>query len=193
MNTTTGNDNDPKSYSGIDFKSRGVKGIVITIIVGLLLITILWVWKSIQIKNIKEQAAEERLQLNEKAKNLMRDLDESNLKTLAKPFVWAVRTEMLKNNVSQIALYINDIVKEPGFQKINIVNERGIVILSTDKKEEGSKSSMAGEGVGLSVENTQVTRLNDTIMTMSSPIMGFNSRLGTLLINYSSKHLALID
>ncbi|OQP58927.1 hypothetical protein [Niastella populi] len=79
MNTTTGNDNDPKSYSGIDFKSGGVKGIVITIIVGLLLITILWVWKSIQIKNIKEQAAEERLQLNEKDRNLMRDLDESNL------------------------------------------------------------------------------------------------------------------
>ena len=193
MNTTTGNDNDPKSYSGIDFKNKEVRRIVIIIIVALLLITILWVWKSIEIKTIKKQAAEERLQLNEKAKHQMRDIDESNLKTLAKPFVWAVRTEMLKNNVSQIALYINDIVKEPGFQKINIVNETGIVILSTDKKEEGSKSSMSGEGVGLSVENTQVTRLNDTIMTMSSPIMGFNSRLGTLLINYSSKHPALIN
>lgn len=189
MDTQIRNEITSKTNSG--FKSKEGKRLVITIIIALVLIAGLWAWKTIQINHIRDQAQKEQLQLQEKVKSQMREIDENNLKVLAKPFVWAIRTEMLKNNVSQIALYINDIVKERSFQKINIVNEKGIVILSTNKKEEGGKSSMTEGGITLSAENTEVSKLNDSIMTMSSPIMGFNSRLGTLLINYSSKHPAL--
>ena len=193
MDTSVRKENMPDHTLGIDFKNKGTRGMVITIIISLLLITGLWIWKSLQLKNLKEEAAAQQLQLNEKAQSQMRTIDQNNLEVLAKPFVWAIRTEMLKNNVSQIALYINDIVKDHHFQKINIVNESGIVILSTNKKEEGSQSTMAVGEVSLSANTTAVTLTNDTTMTVSSPIMGFNERLGTLLINYSSRHRALLD
>jgi hypothetical protein len=59
------------------------------------------------------------------------------------------------------------------------------VILSTNKKEEGTAFSTTGNTVNLLADSTTVHNRNDSLMVLSSPIMGFNTRLGTLLISYS--------
>lgn len=166
-------------------KPNTKRTIGITVIAGLVLLAALWVWKSIEIKNIRKQAAIEKQDLQEQATDQIRQTHEMHLKSLAKPFVWAVRTEMLKNNISQVNLYANDMVKEKNFQKIVITNDRGTVILSTNKKEEGKEFGSIGNAAYLSSNNTTVDTINDSAMVVSSPIMGFNNRLGTLLITYA--------
>lgn len=166
-------------------KSSAKKEILIIVTAGLILLAGLWIWKSIEIRNLKKQAQAEKQELKIQAGRLIQQSHEMHLKLLAKPFVWAVRTEMLKNNISQVNLYTNEMVKEKNFQNISIINDKGMVILSTNKKEEGKEFSTTGNTVNLLADSTTVHNSNDSLLVLSSPIMGFNSRLGTLLISYS--------
>jgi hypothetical protein len=92
-------------------KRSAKKEVLIIVTAGLVLLAGLWIWKSIEIKNLKKQAETEKQELKVQAANLVKQTHELHLKLLAKPFVWAVRTEMLKNNISQVNLYTNEMVK----------------------------------------------------------------------------------
>ncbi|MEO6546702.1 MAG: hypothetical protein ABIN94_01835 [Ferruginibacter sp.] len=161
------------------------KIVIIIIITGLILLATLWIWKSIEIRNIKNDTTTEKKELQQYAIKQVRQSHETHLKLLAKPLVWAIRTEMLSNNISQVNIYSNDLVKEKNFQKITIANDKGIVILSTNKKEEGKEFASVGNLAYLKANDTMIDNINDTLVVMSSPIMGFNSRLGTVIITYA--------
>lgn len=161
------------------------KILIITSVVAAGLFIGIWIWKSVQISNIRKQSATEmQLLKDEVAKQILRS-DELHLKSIAKPLVWAVRSEMLKNNISQVSLYANEMVKEKNFQKVAVTNDKGLVILSTNKKEEGKEFISTGKVSYLSSDTTTVGNINDSLLIMSSPIMGFNNRLGTLIVTYS--------
>ncbi len=95
----------------------------------------------------------------------------------------AMRSEMLKNNISQVNLYANELVKEKNFQKVVVTNDKGLVILSTNKKEEGEEFISTGKVNYLTIDTTAVENINDSLVIMSSPVLGFNIRLGTLIIS----------
>ncbi len=160
---------------------------LIAVVAGLILLAGLWIWKSVEIKNLKTKAEMEKQEIKALAAKQLRQSHEMHLKILAKPFVWAVRTEMLKNNISQVNLYTNEMVKERNFQKIVIIDDKGMVLLSTNKKEEGKDFQRPANTFDLLANNTDVHNFNDSLLVMSSPIMGFNNRLGTLVISYSVK------
>lgn len=157
------------------------------IIIGIALILIagIWIWKSVEMTQVKKVAERERQALKVEATRQIVLSHEEHLKLLAKPFVWAVRSEMMQGNISQVNLYMNDMVKEKNFQSIAVINSKGIVILSTNKKDEGKSFSTIGKDTWLSGNNTAVENVNDSLLIMTSPIMGFNNRLGTLFIEYS--------
>lgn len=159
--------------------------LIITCVVAIGLIIGLWIWKSVQISNLRKQSATEMRLLKDDMTKQMRRSDEQHLGAIAKPLVWVVRSEMLKNNMSQVNLYTNEMVKEKSFQKIVVTNDKGIVILSTNKKEEGKEFMSAGKVNYLLADTTAVENMNDSLLIMSSPVMGFNNRLGTLIVSYS--------
>lgn len=64
----------------------------------------LWIWKSIQLSNVKKQAATEMQLVKENMKIQFRNAEELHLKSISKPLVWIIRSEMLKNNISQMNL-----------------------------------------------------------------------------------------
>lgn len=165
--------------------SPKTKGILITIVVALILLSGIWIWKAIEINSLKKTAVKDRQTLTEQANTQIVQSHESHLKLLAKPFVWAIRTEMMQGNINQVNLYMNDMVKEKNFQSIAVINDKGIIVSSTDKKNEGKSFSTLGKTSDLSSNATNLANLNDSILVMTSPIMGFNNRLGTLYIKYS--------
>lgn len=160
------------------------KKILITIGIALLLIITIWVWKSIEIDNIRSKAASDHQVLKVQSIKGIVAAKEEQLKLLAKPYVWAVRTEMMKGNISQINLYALDMIKEKNFLRIAIANDSGIIVSSTDKKDEGKPFTSIGEAVALTNNNTMVQNTGDSILIVTSPIMGFNKRLGTLFFKY---------
>jgi len=161
------------------------KTIMITVIAALILIAVIWIWKAIEIGNLNKQAASERQAIKALASAQLMQTHEMHLKLLAKPLIWALRTEMLQGNLSQVNLYLNDLVKEQGVQRIIIADSKGKIIASTNKKDEGQPFSTVGKEEKLKNDQTSVTRGDSSSLIMTSPIMGFNNRLGTLLIKYS--------
>jgi hypothetical protein len=137
---------------------------------------------------VRKQSAKEMQQLKAKVANQIRQSEALYLKSIAKPLIWAMRSEMLKNNISQMNIYANEMVKEKNFQKVMVANEKGIVILSTNKKEEGTAFISTAKVNYLLADTTVVENMNDSLLIMSSPVMGFNNRLGTLIATYSSQH-----
>ncbi|MFD0793443.1 hypothetical protein ACFQZX_07420 [Mucilaginibacter litoreus] len=164
--------------------------VLITIMIALVLIGALWVWKSIEIKNLKEKAATENQALKKAADEKIMQVHNDHLKLLAKPFVWALRTEMLQGNLNQVNLYMSDLVKERNIQRIVIANTKGTIVASTNKKDEGQPFSTVGKAVATATDETSVES-EGHVLTMTSPIMGFNNRLGTLLIRYAVPATAL--
>lgn len=187
MNT---HDESARALNGQHGSSNGMRrrtnrAIMILVIAALALLAGIWIWKSVQINHLRKEAALEKQELQQQSANRIVQTHATHLKVLAKPFVWAVRTEMLKNNISQVNLYANDMVKEKSFQKILIANDKGVVILSTNKKDEGKEFASVGKPAYLAADSTMVDNINDSLLVVSSAIMGFNNRIGTLLITYA--------
>ena len=161
------------------------KSLLISIIVAVVLISVIWIWKNTVIGNINRAGEKDRQTLKEQAILKIVQSQEQQLKVLAKAYVWAARTEMMRGNINQINLFASDMIKEKNFQIISIANDKGVIISSTNKKEEGLPISTIGKAEDLISDSTKINNTGDSILMMTSPIMGFNSRLGTLLIKYS--------
>lgn len=160
------------------------KTYLITLVVFLVLLSAVWIWKTIEINNLKKTAESEKIELQQQASKQLVSTHEEHLKLLAKPFVWAVRSEMMRDNMSQVNLYMSEMVKEKNFELIALVNEKGTIISSTNKKNEGKAFSTIGNNAGLTSDNTNLQTQQDSMVSMTSPVMGFNNRLGTLFIKY---------
>jgi uncharacterized protein YxeA len=166
--------------------SAGSKKILMIVIgVAVVLLAAIWIWKSVEINSVKKEAERERQVIKEEAVRQVVQTNVKHLQLLAKAYVWAVRGEMMQGNINQVNLFANDMVKEKNFQRIVIANDKGIIISSTNKKDEGLPFSTVGKDTYLSSNNTTVENLSDSVLVMSSPIMGFNNRIGTLMINYA--------
>ncbi len=161
------------------------KKILLTIGTALVLILTIWIGKNIEIKNIKSKAETDYQTLKKQAIKSIVSAKEEQLKLLVKPYVWAVRTEMMKGNINQVNLYALDLIKEKDFLRIAIANDSGIIVSSTDKKDERKSFTFIGKAAVLTNDNTFVENSGDSVLTVVSPIMGFNSRLGTLFIKYA--------
>jgi len=177
--TATMSSNESKSF----FSSTKNKNLVAAAIV-VVLFAALWIWKAIEIKNLKQEHEKNETMLRQKAIERLSQSDYKYLKLLAKPYVWAIRTEMMKGNIEAVNLYANDMVKEKNFQTITVVDDKGMVISSTNKKLEGKSYASVGNAAFLNNDSTVVNKIDDTALEVSSPVMGFNKRIGTLIFNY---------
>src|SRR5690606_29932805 len=91
------------------------KTIFIIIGIALALLLALWVWKTIEINKLKKSSEKNKIAFEEKATRQIVQSNETHLKLLAKPIVWALRSEMMQGNLNQVNLYLNDLVKEKNF------------------------------------------------------------------------------
>ena len=133
---------------------------------------------------MKKEAAQQQSELQLKAIKEIIKTNEEHLRLLAKPFVWSIRTEMLQGNLSQVHLYLNEMVKENHFKNVVVANDAGKIISSTNKKFEGQPFSAIADDKYLNANTTVVDNNSDSLLTMASPIMGFDKRLVTLMITY---------
>ena len=175
-------------------KAQAVKNrktLLIIIGIALLLLLILWVWKAIEIKGLKKDFEASKVELHEKASKKIISNNELHLKLLAKPMIWALRTEIMQGNWNQVNLYLNDLVKENSFQSIAVANEEGIIVASTNKKDEEMPFTSISKAEYLTSNETSVENQGDSVLIMTSPIMGFNNRLGTLYIKYGVDQLVI--
>ncbi len=103
----------------------------------------------------------------------------SNAEQKVKVFSWAVRSELIRNNIEQVNQFFQAFIKEKDIEKINLINpETALVILSTDMKEEGTTfSEIAIENIGKTI-----TKIDSSGISIVSPIMGLEKKIGVLSV-----------
>lgn len=126
-----------------------------------------------QIENI-EQLANQQL------------LDNNNemLTVLSKPLVWSIRAEMLRGNLEQVNIFVKDIVKEKNFELIQIIDPNNKIILSTDKKLENIEAKTLYDTAILNHNELKIYNTNNEVLLLTTPIMGYDKKLGLLVIKY---------
>lgn len=152
-----------------------------------MVIVILLVWKALRIKSVKDEYARREHAIIKDARLQLMETNRHFLKLMAKPYVWSIRTELLKSDINQINLYGNDIVKEQNFISVMVTDRQGTIISTTDKKFQGKTFASIDSASYLNIDSTVVNKVNDSLLIMASPIMSFNSKLGTLIIRYAVK------
>ena len=144
---------------------------------------ILLLVKNKQIHEVKEQANNEKLELINATRNLVHMKNITFMEMYTKPILWAIRAEMIRNNLEPLDYYLSEIVKKEKFDLVFLANAEGVILKSTDKKLEGSHLSNNFNVDYLSLEKVTVFSM-DSILYIVGPVMGYESKLGTLVMVY---------
>ena len=154
------------------------------LLLGILATIVILVWKNIE--NDRQKARTITLATQAIEANQI-DL----VKMIAKPLVWSIRSEILRGNLEQVNILISDMVKEKNFRYIHIIAPDGNVILSTNKSLEGKPIGNAVDSTLLVIESRPMALLSGKILVVTSPVMGVDRRLATLVLGYETVQLKL--
>ena len=159
----------------------------ILIVIGLIVLMPLVVYliKQSEISKINQKHKTAMDNICHKADSLVAASNMENLQNVTRVFAWAVRSEILRNNMEQINTYMTELVRIKGFTDISLLGNDGIVKVSTNKKFEGIV--YPGPVTKELAQITQVSSRTDEKGNVMSvcPVVGLDSRLGSLVINYS--------
>lgn len=148
--------------------------VVTTVLFGLLAVVIVFFWKDIE-GNYEKKA------VIKAASAQLLENNRQSLMVLSKPLAWSIRSEMMRGNMEQVDLLISDLVKERNFQFIHILGLDGNVVLSTNKKLEGMPVDIVSVNDALPNDSTVVINEADDVVVVVTPVMGYDSKLGTLV------------
>jgi uncharacterized protein YeeX (DUF496 family) len=152
---------------------------MITFLIAVLVILSLWAF--IKISLLENKFKKETLKLKSDYENKIDSLTTKQLMLSSKVFSWAIRSELTRENKEQVNQFFLNFIKEPGVSKVEFVNALdGRVVLSTNKKDEGS---VFPNQVALVTTET-INYRNDSVLSIVSPVMGLNNKLGVLVIEY---------
>jgi len=169
---------DTKSNFG-DFV---LKHKLVTFLIALIIILSLWAF--IKISMLENQFKKDTLKQKTDYENRIDSLTTRQLMLSSKVFSWAIRSELTRENKEQVNQFFMSFIKEPGVSKVEFVNSPdGKVTLSTNKKDEGS---VFPNQVALITTET-INYRNDSVLSVVTPVMGLNNKLGVLVIEYNLK------
>lgn len=135
----------------------------------------------IQVTNAKEK---ERILIQENVREVLLAKSKESLMLTMKPLVWAIRAEMIRENMDQTNQYVNELVKVRNFNLVMVVGNDGVIEASSDKKLEGTPFADKFNRSYLTKNEAGIELVDSALFHISSPIMGFDSKLGTLFIEY---------
>ncbi|MFD3002426.1 PDC sensor domain-containing protein [Pontibacter toksunensis] len=144
----------------------------------------LYLYKESQLNDVRKQAELEQAAVLERANKRISENNNYLLQVLTKPFSWALRTALLSGNTEQVDQYLFQFVQEEKFALVLVADENGNIISSTDQNFTGAAFADHFKPEYLKADSTIVDDSNPERMVVVSPIMGLNSKVGTLLAVY---------
>jgi len=171
-----------KSNTKNAFGTFVLKHKLVTFLIALLVIISLWAF--IKISMLESQFKKDTLKQKSDYENRIDSLTTRQLILSSKVFSWAIRSELTRENKEQVNQFFLSFIKEPGVSKVEFVNyPDGKVTLSTNKKDEGT---VFPNQVAVSTTET-INYRNDSALSIVTPVMGLNNKLGVLVIEYNLK------
>ena len=148
------------------------------IVIGLIIIFVVyWFYTNNKLNNQKEAFENTISNIEMQYEHKLDSTKVAGMNQMAKVFSWAVRSELIRNNVENVVQLMMNLVKERAINSISLINASdNKVILSTNKKEEGEQFSSLNVA---SISNLFVQE-DSLRVRIYSPILGIDSKLGVL-------------
>ncbi len=179
------------SWNRRDMMNSSSKKYWVVIIVLLVAMGGMFLWKTIANKKLRQEQTAQQQQWAEVTRQTITENARQFLRLAAIPLVWAIRSEMLKENYEQINEFLIEFVKEAHIQQILVAKTDGKVVVATDKKKEGAPFASLFPGAFLEKNQTTVADDANGNIIVVSPIMAFNRKLGIFLMVYEPEKTAL--
>ncbi len=147
-------------------------------------LVVLSIWAFIKITMMENSFEKQTLELTTGYENKIDSLTAKQLILTSKVFAWAIRSELTRDNKEQVNQFFLSFIKESGVNKLRFVDAKTAkMTLSTDKKDEGT---VYANQVALMTDEA-ISFTEDSVLNVISPVMGLNSKLGVLIIEYQRK------
>jgi len=171
-------------------KSRIKKNVSENKIVFVCIIALMFIflWAKIKISNVEKLYLAEKEKVAIDFQNSVDSLNEVHIKQVTTVLSWAVRRNLVLDNLEEINILFLSFIKESNVDKIQLIDPRNsTVLISTDKNEEGQNvvapNILNIVSVGILEPSTNLTKI------VVAPIMGLNQKEGVLVVHYNYKTL----
>jgi hypothetical protein len=191
---------EPNDFSATPVVASGVLGKLTAVKLPLwvsLALVILWAisfaWQSLAQKRLEAKLDTDRAAMTAQADNdrqallgelraRARGASEASLREFGMALAWAVRGEMIRNNLDQVDQFFTEIVKLPGTERVLLAGADGKVVVSTDRRHLGAEASTVVPPEALLLPQVTVRSEADGTLLLVVPVMGLNDRLGTVFV-----------
>jgi hypothetical protein len=103
---------------------------------------------------------------------------------------WAVRAELVRDDVEDIQEYMQRLVKRPRVARAFVAGSDGTVLGAGDRKQKGMSIKRLVPNLPAESSTLQKLQLDGGATLFVAPVMGLESRLGTLIIELQRPALA---
>ena len=114
------------------------------------------------------------------------EASEASLREFGMALAWAVRGEMIRNNLDQVDQFFTEIVKLPSTERALLADAGGRIAVATDRRHLGAEASTLVAPETLALPQVTVRSEADGTVLLVVPVMGLNDRLGTVFVTRRS-------
>ena len=163
----------------------------VAVLVGLIVIA--FAWKVIAVSKVESDMAKklenERLLITQQAREYADKQYIKEEERFGQVLSWAVRGELIRNNIDQIDQYLSEIVKMKDTERVVLINDEGQLVVSTDKRLEEAKGTEIYPKEILSLQKITVKSDVDGKKILVVPVMGLNKKIATVVVSYKQAKL----
>jgi hypothetical protein len=156
------------------------------VLIGLMVIVI--AWKFIAVSKVEsdmnKKLENERVLITQQAREYADLQYTREEERFGQVLSWAVRGELIRNNIDQIDQYLSEIVKMKDTERVVLINDDGQLLVSTDKRLEEAKGTEIFPKEILNLQKITVKSDVDNKKLLVIPVMGLNKKIATVVVSY---------
>ncbi len=161
-----------------------------------LLLVIVFIWSRVLLGAAEARLENERQEMTRKFESdraallarlqdfAVRQDDESQ-RRLGLALAWAVRGELIRNNLDQVDQFFNEMVRMARVERVVLAGPDGKLLLSSDKRYQGGDFSTLYPAELLATPQVAVLAGAEGKKRVVVPVMGLTARLGTVVMDYA--------
>ncbi|SCX10659.1 hypothetical protein SAMN05216379_10678 [Nitrosomonas eutropha] len=177
-----------------DLQHKQLPSWSILVFLGVLLLV--FVWKQIAVNQaesrLEKGQAELALKLEQESTALVKKAREyadsqynKEEERFGQVLAWAVRGELIRNNLDQIDQYLSELVRTKDTERVVLISDEGKLLVSTDKRliTEDASNLYPKEVLDLQTITVKSDVAGKKLLVV--PVMGLNKRMATIIISYN--------
>ncbi|MEW6132066.1 MAG: hypothetical protein AB1591_02715 [Pseudomonadota bacterium] len=149
-------------------------------------------WKQAAVVDVEARMQEQsrlfeadKTALRAEAAAMLAQKSETAHRQLGTVLSWAIRSEMIRDNLDQIDQYFAELVKTENIKLAVLADTNGKLLVSSDKKFQDGEFSQVFPADLLAEAQVAIRDGQDGNKLLVIPVMGLNSRLGTAVVSYA--------